>query len=274
MYTPAFLLLLAAGGCLAGLLAGLLGIGGGVLLVPLFLFIFPAYGMPPETVVHAALGTSLAIIIPTAFSSTLGHRRHGNVDWHQVGFLSIGGMLGATLGAAVAALLTGNTLKALFGLMQIAVAFRLLKRGTAPPHDQACYITAWSLIAVGFASGAFSAFFGVGGGVVAVPLMLFILKLPIHRAIGNSSALIVLSASAGALSYVWHGWETSGLPPGALGYVLLPVALIVAPFSILFARFGVRLATAFSRDKLVKIFALLLIFVGIRILYPVINQLF
>jgi len=274
MYTPTFLLLLATSGCFAGLLAGLLGIGGGVLLVPLFLFVFPAYGMPPEAVVHAALGTSLAIIIPPAFSSTLGHRRHGNVDWHQVWFLSAGGIVGAFSGAAVAAILPGTTLKALFGLMQIFIAMRMLGSGVAPPSDLSRRVAPSPLIAVGFAAGAFSAFFGVGGGVVAVPLMLFVLKLPMHRAVGNSSALIVLSATTGALSYVWHGWGLPGLPPGALGYVLLPVALIVTPFSMLFARLGVRLATRLSRDKLIRIFALLLILVGLKILYPVLAPFF
>lgn len=274
MYTPALLTLMATFGSCAGLLAGLLGIGGGVLLVPLFLFILPRFGLPPEIVAHCAIGTSLSIIIPTAFSSSLGHRRHGNVDWHQVGFLAIGGLFGAFAGASVAAFLPGHYLKGLFGLMQMAIAGRMLFGGTVVPHAQVERAKASALIAVGLVGGSFSAFFGIGGGVVTVPLMLFILKLPMHRAVGNASALIVLSATVGAFSYAWHGWGLVGLPAGSFGYVLLPVTLVIAPFSILFARLGVHLATRTSRDKLMRIFALLLIIVGLKILYPVVIALF
>ncbi|MEJ2202460.1 MAG: sulfite exporter TauE/SafE family protein [Desulfuromonadaceae bacterium] len=119
---------------------------------------------------------------------------------------------------------------------------------------------------VGFAGGAFSAFFGVGGGVIAVPLMLIVLDLPIHLAVGNSSALIVVSSIFGMLSYVYHGWNLPDLPPYSLGYVNVLVAAMVTPFTILFARLGVRLTSRFSHGKLIRIFALVLAFIGIRMI--------
>ncbi len=112
-------------GSLAGFLAGLLGIGGGIILVPLFLWAFEASGFAPEIMVHTAFGTSLAIIIPTALSSTFGHRKRGNVEWHQVAFLCLGGLFGALSGAWLASLLSGDWLKGLFGVMQIMVAVQL-----------------------------------------------------------------------------------------------------------------------------------------------------
>jgi uncharacterized membrane protein YfcA len=262
-----FILLTMASGAFAGFLAGLLGIGGGVILVPVFLWLFPLAGFPPHLVVHAAFGTSLAIIIPTSFSSTLGHRKRGNVDWHMVGYLAVGGTLGALLGSTAAAYVPGEQLKLVFGLIQIVIALKLLffhphlppERDDKPPRSQ--------LFLVGLAGGLFSAFFGMGGGIVAVPLMLIILQLPIHLAVGNSSALIVVSSFAGTIGYVLHGLQQAETAPLSLGYVNVLVATVVAPVSMVFARLGVKLATRTSQKSLVKVFAILLIFIGARILF-------
>ncbi len=258
------ILLFLSLGSFAGFLAGLLGIGGGIILVPLFIWAFTAAGFPPDLIVHAAFGTSLAVILPTSFSSTLGHRKKGNVEGRQVLYLAIGGILGAIIGASLAAGLSGDWLKALFGLMLIGVGLRMfLSRSYLPPErdDQ---VPIWQLGTVGLAGGAFSAFFGVGGGVIAVPLMVIFLRLPIHLAVGNSSALIVVSSFAGALSYVGHGWGFPGLPPFSLGYVNCFVAALVAPLTILAARLGVRVAVHVSHANLVKVFAMVLILVGAR----------
>lgn len=267
LLTPQILFLFGVLGSLAGLLAGLLGIGGGIILVPLFLWVFNFAGFPAELVVHCAFATSLAIIIPTAISSTLGHRKRGNVEWHQVYYLAIGGILGAILGSSLAAQLSGGWLKGLFGVMQIVVGFKLfLEKKYLPPERDTLVPPAY-LFAVGLAGGVFSSFFGVGGGVIAVPMMVILLRLPIHRAVGNSSALIVISSFFGALSYVWHGWELPGLPLLSMGYVNTLVATIVAPFTIVCARLGVRLAGRFSHDRLVKVFAGVLVLVGLRMIW-------
>ena len=120
---------------------------------------------------------------------------------------------------------------------------------------------------VGLAGGLFSAFFGIGGGVVAVPLMLILLQLPIHLAVGNSSALIVVSSFAGTAGYVLHGLQQPETAPLSLGYVNVLVATVVAPVSMGCARLGVKLATRTSQKHLVKAFAVLLIFIGARILF-------
>lgn len=254
-------------GSLAGFLAGLLGIGGGIILVPLFLWTFDAAGFSPEILVHTAFGTSLAIIIPTAFSSTLGHRKRGNVEWHQVVYLCLGGFFGALFGAWLASLLSGDWLKGLFGVMQIFVALQMIIFQPRLPPECDRAMSNWPLTAVGFAGGVFSAFFGVGGGVVAVPLMVIALCFPIHLAVGNSSALIVVSSLFGALSYMYHGWESHLLPPFSVGYVNLLVFILVVPFSIGMARLGVRVASRTSHDKLLKVFAGLLVLVGVRMIY-------
>jgi len=267
IFTPEIISLLLLLGSVAGLLAGLLGIGGGIILVPLFLWAFPLAGIDPEVVVHTAFGTSLAIIIPTAVSSTLGHRKRGNVEWHQVVWLAAGGMVGAFAGGALAATLSGVWLRGLFGVMQILVALKLYLFHPHLPPERSGRVPPSQLLAVGLAGGTFSAFFGVGGGVIAVPLMVLVLQLPIHLAVGNSSALIVFSSFAGTLSYILNGYNLPNLPPFSLGYVNQLVALAVAPFTILFARLGVRLASRVSHARLVKIFSLVLLLVGLRMIF-------
>ena len=254
-------------GAFAGFLAGLLGIGGGVILVPVFLWLFPLVGFPEPLVVHTAFGTSLAIIIPTAFSSTLGHRKRGNVDWHVVGYLALGGSIGALLGSTAAAYIPGQQLKFVFGLLQIIIALKLLFFHPYLPPERADKVPWHQSFWVGIAGGMFSAFFGVGGGIIAVPLMLIVMQLPIHLAVGNSSALIVVSSFAGTVGYVLHGLQQPETAPLSLGYVNVLVATVVAPASMVFARLGVKLATRTSQKNLVKYFAVLLIFIGARILF-------
>ncbi|MGK2945507.1 MAG: sulfite exporter TauE/SafE family protein [Desulfuromonadales bacterium] len=261
------ILLFAFLGSFAGFLAGLLGIGGGIILVPLFLWAFNAANFAPEILVHTALGTSLAVIIPTALSSTFGHRKRGNVQWHQVISLCLGGILGAFGGAWLASLLSGEWLKGLFGVMQLLVALQLVIFSPRLPPERTDPVPPFHLTAVGFAGGLFSAFFGVGGGVIAVPLMVIALGFPIHLAVGNSSALIVIASLSGALSYMYHGWHAEFLPPFSLGYVNCLVILIVAPFTIGMARLGVRIASRTTHDKLIKVFAVVLVLVGLRMIY-------
>ncbi len=266
LLSPQIIILTLLMGSFAGFLAGLLGIGGGVILVPLFLWLFPLAGFPPELIVHTAFGTSLAIILPTAISSTLGHRKRGNVDWHMVGFLALGGVFGSLLGSSVAAIIPGEKLKMCFGLMQIVISLKLLFYKPYIPPENVERAKRFSLLLVGFAGGLFSAFFGMGGGVIAVPLMLIALQLPIYLAVGNSSALIVVSSFSAVICYIWFGMQNPGSTPFSIGYVNLLVTALVAPLTIIFARVGVKLASRTSQTKLVKIFAILLMFVGIKIL--------
>jgi len=256
------LILFVLVGSLAGFLAGLMGIGGGIILIPLFLWAFKVAGFAPEIIVHAAFGTSLAIIIPTAVSSTLGHRKRGNVEWRQVSRMAIGGVFGVVTGSALAAGLSGDVLKGLFGLMQIGAGLKMFRHDSHLPPEEPGGAPTRRLLLTGFVVGNFSAFFGVGGGIVAVPMMVILLRQPIHLAVGNSSALMVISAIGGAISYVVHGWGIPQLPPFSLGYVNQLVAVIIAPLTIVFARLGVRLASRTDHAKLMKIFAGFLILTG------------
>ncbi len=250
-------------GSLAGLLAGLMGIGGGIILIPMFLWAFKVAGFPSGIIVYVAFGTSLAIILPTAISSTLGHRKRGNVDWHQVLHMAYGGVFGVVVGSTLAAGLPGGILKGLFGIMQIGTGLKMFLHHPHLPPEEPAAIPIRLMLLTGFAAGAFSAFFGVGGGVIAVPMMVILLRQPVHLAVGNSSAFMVISSLFGAISYIIHGWGLPQLPPFSFGYVNLLVAIVIAPLTIIFARLGVRLAAHTAHDKLMKIFAGFLILTGI-----------
>lgn len=267
IFSPQILILLLLTGSFAGFLAGLLGIGGGVILVPLFLWLFPLAGYPADLVVHTAFGTSLAIILPTAISSTLGHRKRGNIDWHMVAFLAIGGALGSFIGSSLVALIPGEKLKIYFGLMQIIISLKLLLYKPYIPTENLHRATCYPLVLVGLTGGLFSAFFGVGGGIITVPLLLLLLHLPIHLAVGNSSALIVVSSLVAVSSYIWYGLQNTVSAPFSLGYVNALVVLLIVPLTMIFARVGVRFASRTSQTGLIKIFAVLLLFIGVKILF-------
>jgi uncharacterized membrane protein YfcA len=253
-------------GCCAGCLAGLLGIGGGVILVPLFMWRFQLAGFDPQYIVHCAFATSLAIIIPTAVSNTIGHHKQGNVRRNHVLYLAIGAGIGACVGSFCASLLTGSVLALAFGVMQMAVALKLLT-GASKPSSDTMREQGALLLFVGFIGGTFSSFFGVGGGVIAVPLMVILLRFPIHLAVGNSTALIVISSLIGSCAYIFMGWQVKSIEEGFLGFVYFPAVLLVVPFSLFGARIGVRLAQYCSHAKMVKVFSLLLICVGVKMIW-------
>ena len=267
--SPEIIAILLVTGAVAGFCAGLLGIGGGVILVPLFLWCFPLAGFPPEGLVHSAIGTSLAIIVLTACSSATAHRKHGNVNWSQVLFLAVGGACGALIGSTLAAHLPGDKLKGVFAVMLILVGLKMFISTRRLPPERDTPVPVRSLLLVGLTGGAFSAFFGIGGGVVTVPLMVMVLQLPIHLAVGNASALIVVSTVFGTAGYILHGWGLPGLPAFSLGYVNLLVVALVVPASTLSARLGVRVARGAPHDKLSMIFALLQLVIGSKMLYGV-----
>lgn len=253
-------------GTIAGCLAGLLGIGGGVVLVPLFLWRFQLAGFDPQTIVHCAFATSLAIIIPTAVSNTIGHHKHGNVRRKHLLSLALGAIIGACVGSFCASMLTGSSLKLAFGFMQMAVAVKLLT-GASKPSGDTIREQGMLLLLVGFVGGTFSSFFGVGGGVIAVPLMVILLRFPIHLAVGNSTALIVMSSLIGTCAYIYMGWHLKSIQEGFLGFVYFPAVVLVVPFSLFGARIGVRLAQYCSHAKMIKVFSLLLVCVGVRMIW-------
>jgi len=253
--------LLLATGLLAGTAAGLLGVGGGLVVVPALTFLFTAWGLTPGLAVHSAVGTSLATIVVTGTASVRAHHRHGAVLWPRVRRLGPAVAVGAVGGALLAHHMPGAGLRAAVGLFELLVAVRMafanFKPATGPERPDAAL---W-----GLPIGAVSALVGIGGGTLTVPY-LAARGVPLHRAVGTGAALGVPIALAGGIALVFAGWTQTGLPAPRLGYVHLPAFATVAVASALSAPWGARLAHKLPADRLRRVFAVVLVIAALRML--------
>ncbi|MEI6827978.1 MAG: sulfite exporter TauE/SafE family protein [Desulfuromonadales bacterium] len=250
-------------GAFAGILAGLLGVGGGLIIVPVLTFIFTAQHLPDAHILHLALGTSLASIMFTSVSSLRAHHQRGAVDWMVVRRISLGIMVGTFGGSWVAAQLSTRFLKAFFVIFLYYVATQMLLNIKPKPHRQLPGLTA--LFGVGGVIGGVSSLVGIGGGSLSVPFLTWC-NVAIHRAIGTSAAIGFPIAVAGAAGYVVNGLSAQ-LPPYSFGFVYLPALAGIATASIVTAPVGAKLAHSLPVDRLKKIFALLLIVMGTKMMW-------
>lgn len=249
-------------GAFAGLLAGLLGVGGGLVIVPVLTFIFTAQQLPAAHILHLALGTSLASIMFTSVSSLRAHHGRGAVDWHVVRRISLGIMVGTFAGSWVAAQLSTRFLKGFFVFFLYYVAIQMLLNIRPQPHRQLPGRLA--MFGVGSLIGGVSSLVGIGGGSMSVPFLVWC-NSSMRTAIGTSAAIGFPIALAGAIGYVVNGLGAT-LPPYSLGFVYLPALVGVATASVCTAPLGARLAHSLPVGGLKKIFALLLLVMGTKML--------
>jgi len=250
-------------GVVAGLLAGLLGIGGGLVIVPMLMFGFHRQGITDAHAMHLALGTSMASIVFTSISSARAHHRRGAVDWSVVRRIVLGILLGTLLGSFVAASLSNRSLIVLFVIFLYYVATQMLL-GRKPKASRVLPGRV-GMFGVGNGIGMVSSLVGIGGGTLSVPFMV-LHNLPVHTAIGTSAAIGFPIAVAGTIGYVANGLRDTGLPPHSVGYIYLPALAGIVVVSVLFAPLGARLAHALPVEKLKRVFALLLYIVGTRMM--------
>ena len=248
-------------GALAGVLAGLLGIGGGLVLVSALAWLLPAFGVPADAAMHAALASSLASIVLTASSSTRAHHRRGSVLWPTVAWMVPGLLLGGWLGSLVAVALAGEVLRWCVALYCFLVAAQMAFGGPrGAPVASAPAPVGWPMSLAGSAIGAVSAVVGIGGGSLTVPLLVWRGVVPV-RAVGTSSACGLFIGLASAAGYALHA-PAGVLPAHALGYVYLPAAIGVAVTSVLAAPLGSKLAHAIGGPALKRVFAVFLVVVA------------
>lgn len=254
-----------AAGVLGGLLAGLLGVGGGIVIVPALYFALSLLDMDPALVMQVAVGTSLATIIFTSLSSGLGHYRRGALDFELLRmwapFILVGVVIGALLGGAV----DGRVLMAVFACVAFNVALdMILRRPATATAPRSFSRPVWA--ASGVIAGGLSSMMGIGGGTICVPLLNF-LGYDIRRAVGTSAAIGFLIGLPAALVYIVTGWGKVGLPPLSLGYVNLLATAIIIPLTMTFARVGVRIAHAIPMRALRLCFGLFLGLTALRMAY-------
>lgn len=249
-------------GAIAGLLAGLLGVGGGLVLVAALVWLLPQQGVPAESVMHAALATSLASIVVTGLSSARAHARRGSVMWASVARLVPGLLVGAAAGGMLASSISGEVLRwGVAGFCVLAASQLLFARGAAAVQG-AQPRSPW-LLAAGGVIGGISSLVGIGGGSLTVPLLVKLGASPV-RAVGSSSACGVAIALSSALSYALSAPAGLQMPAGAVGYVYLPAAAGIAVASVLMAPLGARLAHRIGGLALKRVFAALLLAVALQ----------
>lgn len=253
-------------GALAGVLAGLLGVGGGIVLVPLLAIIFPIQGVAPHLVQHLALGTSLASIIVTSISSMRAHNSRGAVRWDIWRAITPGILIGTFLGGLWAAQLPTNFLKVFFACFLYIVAIQMLM--DIKPKASREMPGSVGTTAVGGVIGLVSSFVGIGGGTLSVPFMGFC-NVPMHTAVGTSAAIGFPIAVAGTLGYVIGGWGVSDLPAGTLGYVSVLAFAGIAGASYFTAPLGAKLSHSLPVKTLKRFFAIFLLLMGTRMLWAV-----
>jgi uncharacterized membrane protein YfcA len=242
-------------GAATGFAAGLLGIGGGMLMVPFLTFIFTLRGFPEQHLVHMAIATSLATILFTSISSVRAHHQRGAVLWHVVKVLAPGILLGSLIGAQIAGHLPTFWISLIFAVFVGFSSLQMLRDRKPRPSRELPRPA--GMFAVGNGIGFVSSFVGAGGGFISVPFMVWS-NVKIHNAVATSAALGFPIAAAGTIGYVLAGHGEPGLPAGTLGFVYLPALLTIALASVVTAPLGARVAHALDTRPLKRIFALLL----------------
>jgi uncharacterized membrane protein YfcA len=242
-------------GTITGFVAGLLGLGGGMIMVPFVTMILGARGFPPDYTVKMAVATSLATICFTSLSSVRAHHSRGAVLWPVVRLLAPGILVGSLAGAQLAVALPGRMLGILFGIFVAFSATQMfLDRKPAPGRTLPGPAATFS---VGAGVGLLSALVGAGGAFVSVPFMTWC-NIRIHDAVGTSSALGFPIALAGTAGYIWAGQGLPQMPPGAVGYLYLPGLVCIAAASMVLAPVGARTAHRMDIRPLKKVFAVVL----------------
>ncbi|HEX5677003.1 MAG TPA: sulfite exporter TauE/SafE family protein [Alcanivorax sp.] len=256
-------------GVFAGLLGGALGLGGGVVIVPPLIYLFHALGFDDAVVAQMAVGTSLATIIVTAGSSVRAHHVAGFVRWPLAWRLAGGIVVGALIGAVIADRLSGAALTRLFGVFAVLIAAQMLlsrRRGARVQVDLPERVPGSAgLAGVGSVIGTVSSLFGIGGGSLTVPFLSWC-RLPMQNAVAISAACGLPIALAGSAGFVATGWGRPELPPWSLGYVYLPAALAIVVTSFPMARVGARLSHRLPSATLRRIFAGILIVIGVELI--------
>jgi uncharacterized membrane protein YfcA len=249
------ILTLLAMGAAGGFAAGLLGIGGGMVLVPFVTMIFTARHFPPELVVHMAIATSLATIMFTSLSSVRAHHQHGAVLWPVARRLAPGILVGSWLGPWAAAHMNSSVLAFVFALFVAFSATKMLS--STPPKAERELPGPVGMVGAGALIGVISGIVGAGGGFLTVPFLTRC-NVRVHNAVATSAALGFPIALSGTLSNIYQGWNVPGLPPHALGYIYVPALLTIAVASVLMAPLGARTAHRMPVRELKRAFALVL----------------
>lgn len=257
-------------GAIAGFTAGLFGVGGGLIIVPILYVVFSQLNYDPNVIMHLAVGTSLATIIVTSLSSVTAHHKKGAVLWSVFRNLAPGLVIGSFFGAGIADYLPSYGLQLLIGFFALWVAFKMLKGAHAAIPPEMTLPSRWAQMGAGGGIGIASAIFGIGGGSLTVPY-LNRYGVVMQKAVATSAACGLPIAVAGALGFMWFGMQAAHQVPNTLGYVHVYAFLGISIMSFMTAKIGAKVAHLLSPAMLKQCFAGLLSSVGIYFVYQGFN---
>ncbi|MGJ8676287.1 MAG: sulfite exporter TauE/SafE family protein [Akkermansiaceae bacterium] len=261
---PSTIIGLVATGVFAGILAGLLGVGGGIVIVPVLFFLFQSFGVSAESAMLVATATSLATIVPTSISSIRSHYRKGNVSFDLLKRWAVFIFIGVLAGSLLVTRVDGTWLTVLFGVIATLSALNMLIRTGKSALFQQLPGTVGQTV-MGISIGFFSSMVGIGGGTISVPL-LTLYNYPAHKAVGTAAGIGLIISLPGALTMLLLGSTPADAPAGTFGLVNLGGLLCIMPLTVLFAPVGASLAAKLDAAKLKKIFAVVLFITGLRML--------
>lgn len=265
-------------GLFVGFLSGLIGIGGGVLIVP-FLYFF--YGHPgwtgltvdPSLEATIAHATSLAVILPTGLAAAAAHHRSGLVAWRAALPIGAVAILAAVVGAQLALLFPAELLKTLFGLLLIGSGINLTRSSAGHAREE-LHLSPLVVAGTGGAIGLLSAMMGVGGGIIAIPMLVYVVGLDMRRVAATSIAIVALTAASGTVAYAVAGLGVPGRPDGSIGFIHLVAAVPILLASLLTVRLGAYVNQRMRTRHLRLLFAVLFVLLGVRLVIENAGRLF
>lgn len=258
---------LAVTGIVAGLLAGLLGVGGGIVIVPVLYHLFTLLGVDEAVKMHVAVGTSLATIVPTSLLSARSHAAKGNLDKDLLRSLIPALFVGVVLGALISGFVPGLVLSLVFGVIGLLVAANMALR-TKPSTLAPALPGGLARQGIGTTIGTFSTLMGIGGGTLSVPIF-SAFNVPMHRAVGTAAAIGIVISIPGAIGFLINGLGVPDRPPLTLGYINLIGFALIVPMTLWMAPVGARIAHALNARLLKQAFAVFLTITALRMLYSV-----
>ncbi|MDV0445055.1 hypothetical protein MmiAt1_06100 [Methanimicrococcus sp. At1] len=258
-----FLAALVVGGAVAGSFSGMLGIGGSILLVPLQFYLLTELGYPPDIALKTAIATALFFTLPTSLSGAYNHSKRNSVLWQKALLMGVFGFLFSFVGAYIASLLNASYLSVIFGVVVLGASLKFTTSRNVNEDPDKMSSNPILYAVCGSVMGLLSGLTGIGGGLVLIPLVIFLVKMPLRQAIGTSSATIIFTSFGGVISYIINGIGVAGLPPYSLGYVNLVMwAALVIP-GVILAAVGAKISHRINQKYVRGAFTVITFLVGI-----------
>ncbi|UCB43351.1 MAG: sulfite exporter TauE/SafE family protein [Dehalococcoidales bacterium] len=263
--TVTHIIILLATGAATGFSGSLLGLGGAFVMTPVQYAIYSSMGIPTDTAIKLAFGTNLLVILPTAISGTWRHHKQGSVFWRAAIIMGGCSLVGSLVGATLATHLPGEALKITFGVIVIAGGIRMLT-AKQPDIEEAPETNHWFWIAWALPMGVVAGLLGIGGGILAIPIMILALRFKIHNAVATSLSMMIFTSIGGIIGYIINGLGASDLPAYSLGYVNLQAWLLLASTSVVMAQIGAIMASHTPAKRLAYIYIIITFYLGLRMI--------